>query len=163
MKYLVILLALAYSNTAQADNMPTPAPIATALTAALTLRLLPEYLPCEFQGNRYACYSLDQQKQLLLLEANAKAWQQQAAAGALALRDRSVEITLLYEQLRLSLSNEQLSKEFLAKQTKELNKTIKEKNDWRAEAETPVIWPYIIGGVIGVLGLGFGVGASLFN
>ena len=161
MKYLVILLALAWSPTVQAENVPMPAPVVAALDTALTLRLLPEYLPCEFKGARYACYSLDQQKQLLLLEANAKAWQEQTVAGSLALRDRSAEITLLYEQLRLSLQNEQLSKEFLAKQTKELNKAIKEKNDWRAEAETPVIWPYIVGGIIGVLGLGFGLGGAL--
>jgi len=161
MKSFVILLALAWSSTVQAENVPMPAPVAAALDTALTLRLLPEYLPCEFKGARYACYSLDQQKQLLLLEANAKAWQAQTVAGSLALRDRSAEVTLLYEQLRLSLQNEQLSKEFLAKQTKELNKAIKEKNDWRAEAETPVIWPYIVGGIIGVLGLGFGLGSGL--
>jgi hypothetical protein len=140
-----------------AENAPTP------LAAGLTLRLLPEYLSCEYQGVRYACYSLEQQKTLMALEANARTCSEQMTSANTALQLRTQELTLAAQQIDLVLRNELASKIFIDKQTSELNKAIKEKNDWRAEAETPVIWPYIIGGVIGVLGLGFGVGASLFN
>jgi hypothetical protein len=161
MKKYIILLCCFIPTIAAAENITTPVP--SPLVESLTLRLLPQYTPCEYNGARYACYSLEQQKTLMELEASAKTCTSQMTAANTALQLRADSLQLLAKQIELVLANELASKKFIEEQAKSLDKAIKEKNDWRAEAETPVIWPYVIGGVIGVLGLGFGVGASLFN
>lgn len=49
----------------------------------------------------------------------------------------------------------------LAELTEQLNTEIEEKNRWRAEAETPDVWPLLIGGVVALLGVGLAVGVMV--
>ena len=132
---------------------------ATVFAEPPALRLLPEYTPCTDNGVRYACYTLEQQKALLALEINAQTWQKQLHLTQDALTSRTQERNLVYEQLKLADANGVLAARRIDVLTTQLNNEITQKNSWRAKAEEPVIWPYLIGGVVGILGLGFGIGA----
>ncbi len=154
MKYLLFVMCLSYATVAHgAPEIVTPDEI--------TVRLLPAYTPCSENGIRYACYSLEQQKMLLSLESDAQTWQTKLRLTETALTETLKERDLVYAQLKLTEANEDLSVKRIKVLTDQLNTDIKEKNDWRAKAESPVVWPYVIGGVVGLLGLGFGLGAVL--
>lgn len=162
----LIFVILSFTTQCYAENAPTNMPKDStdeSIAAFLGQRLLPEYLPCTYNNERYACYNKDQQQELLKLEVNARTWGIQANSYKLALQSKYLEANLINAQLTLITESLTVATQLVDRQAKELDQAIKEKNDWRAEAETPVIWPYIVGGIVGVLGLGFGLGASLFN
>lgn len=51
--------------------------------------------------------------------------------------------------------------EQVAALTAQLEHEIDQKNQYRAQAESTDYWPYVVGGIVGVLGVGFGVGALI--
>jgi hypothetical protein len=154
LKYTVLLVGLLLAAPVHAAPILAP-------PEESTVRLLPEYTPCSENGVRYACYSLEQQKMLLKLELDAQAWKTELRLTKDALGELVLERGLVYEQLKLTEANMLLASKHIDELTTQLNSEIKQKNDWRSKAETPVIWPYLVGGIVGVLGLGFGLGAVL--
>jgi predicted RNase H-like nuclease (RuvC/YqgF family) len=126
------------------------------------LRLLPEYTPCVVSGVRYACYTAEQQAQLNALEITAR--------GLRAQLRISEELRVDLDRLILNLQQQQTQRDeiitLLRAQIEELNRHLMEeieaKNRYRAEAESgPDTWPLWVGGIVGLLGLGFGVGAAI--
>jgi hypothetical protein len=168
MKFFILAISFLLAAPALAapelSQLPAPSPYTgDGVTGAFKVRLLPEYTPCSENGVRYACYSLEQQKELLKLELDLKNWQAQAYYLTNAITERSTEFKLVYAQLQLTNANEVIAMRRVDVLTQQLNEEIKAKNDWRAKAETPTIWPYLVGSVVGVLGLGVGLGALAFH
>lgn len=161
LKLLTVLIINFITLTAYA--LPAAVPIASEAPGLPQIDgiRLPEYTPCSENNVRYACYSLEQQKQLLVLEANAHTWQAQLYLLNAALVNKTRELKLVTEQLKITEDSVTRSVQHVDTLTKQLNDAINDKNNWRAKAEAPVVWPYVIGGVIGILGLGFGLGAAI--
>lgn len=153
---LLTLIILLNTAVCYADG-----PIESSVSGILNERLLPEYLPCTYENQRYACYSLEQQRELLKLEVSAKTWFTEISVLKRVIESKYLETRLTEAQLQLANENLTITTQLVDRQAKQLDQAIKEKNDWRAKAETPVIWPYVVGGVVGVLGVGFGIGAWL--
>jgi hypothetical protein len=68
------------------------------------------------------------------------------------------EVANLEKQLAATTDNEKLCRTDLKTNTNALLKSIEEKNTWRAKAETPTIWPYLVGGSLGLIGLSLALG-----
>lgn len=119
-------------------------------------RLLPQWTRC-MEG--YACYDFEQAQELLLMEQEALMWHAELAETQQVLVifeeltvNLELQVSSLLEALRLrDTQNEEL--------TLQLNEEIKEKNRFRAEAETPTVWPLLVGGILAVLGAAVGIGA----
>jgi hypothetical protein len=138
----------------------TPAAVA-AQDAPLELRLLPEYTPCVVNNVRFACFTAPQVAMLNALEALAQGTQRQLRI--------SEDLRLQLDQLVINLQAQLVDHETIdtanqariAELTAQLEHEIEQKNQYRAQAESVDYWPYVIGGAIGILGVGFGVGALL--
>lgn len=126
-------------------------------------RLLPEYFPCTVNGTRYACYNQDQQVQLNILEKKAKYWHSQWRLSE-QLRLNLTELNVAIEE-QLQLQREALSdyKERNDQLLRQLYEQIELKNKYRAEADSIDVWPLLIGGALGLLGVGLGVGIWVAN
>lgn len=148
MRWIVITAIITLiSNTAAADPPE--------------LRLLPEYMPCEVAGVRYACYTADQQIVLNQLELQAEHWRQQVAIHNQLSLDMEQLITVLGEEndaLRSSNSAFEARVESLLTQ---LEEEITAKNRYRAEAESTDVWPLVVGGTLGLVGVGVALGVLL--
>jgi parvulin-like peptidyl-prolyl isomerase len=125
------------------------------------LRLLPEYTPCTVSGARYACFTADQVAQLNALEAQAQGWEHQLHLSETLRLQLDQLVINLQAQVALHQSIDDANEARIQELTTQLGHEIEQKNQYRAQAESTDYWPYIIGGAIGVLGVGFGVGALL--
>lgn len=128
---------------------------------AQELRLLPEYTPCTYEGARYACYDFESQKKLNLLEKRALTWKIQRVSADKLVLVLSKRIDNLNQQLKATDEMIQIQSDYAQDNRAQLLKEIKLKNDWRAKAEKVNIWPWVIGGTLGLLGLGLGLGVFL--
>lgn len=119
-------------------------------------RLLPQWTRCMPD---YACYGFEEAQELLLMEQEALMWRREL--------EESRQLLAIYNELTVNLELQVTSLltalELRDRQneevTSQLNEEIAEKNRFRAEAETPTVWPLLVGGIIGVLGAAFGIGA----
>jgi len=133
----------------------------SAPTDAVELRLLPEYTPCTVTGVRYACFTADQVAMLNALEVLAHGTQRQLRLS----EDLRLELDRLVINLQVQLDDyrriDTVLTEQVAALTAQLEHEIDQKNQYRAQAESTDYWPYVVGGIVGVLGVGFGVGALI--
>ena len=150
LRSLICLSILLFASTGLAQST-TPSP-------ELTLRLLPEYIPCTYKSERYACYTAEQQQALNLLGANAHNWKLQTDQFQLLITTQKTQIANLEKQVTLAEANDSLGRAHNKKLTDQLLVEIKKKNDWRAKAETPVVWPYLIGGSMAAIAVGVALG-----
>lgn len=121
-------------------------------------RLLPQYVECNSGGTRYACYTLDQQIQLNLLEENTIHVRTQLTDVA---RQHQI-VAEIAHNLELQLAEfEGIDREQqrrISDLMRQLATEIEAKNQYRMEAESTDWWPLILGGVVGIVGVGLGVG-----
>ncbi len=156
-----LCLLLAPAVSAAQPTQPEAAPTTATVLDTPELRLLPEYTPCVVAGVRFACFTAAQVSQLNALEALAQGYE-------IRLRI-SEDLRLQLDQLILNLQAQIVDLQSIdaanvarmAELTTQLEHEIEQKNQYRAQAESTDWWPYVVGGVIGVLGVGFGVGALI--
>lgn len=118
-------------------------------------RLLPQWTRCH---EDYACFTLEQTRELLLLEQRARRWHDE-----LELR---LELEARHEELLIGLRAQVVELETaldlretrILELTESLNTALEEKNQWRAEAETPDVWPLVVGGSLALIAVGLGIG-----
>lgn len=134
---------------------------ATARADDTRVRLLPQYTECTHTGERYACYTFDQQLQLNRLEEQALHWHRQMQIALQQYTLTSRLVNNLERQLAEAHSVEELQSERISHLTNQLYLEIEAKNQYRAEAESTDWWPLIIGGAVGILGIGLGLGLYL--
>jgi len=127
------------------------------------LRLLPEYTPCVVNTVRYACYTAEQQAALNALEAQAQGWERQLRLSEGMRLQLDALVVNLQAQVTEYQALDRERAEHIANIQRQLEAAITEKNDWRARAESTDPWPIIIGAAVGVLGVGFGIGALVLR
>jgi hypothetical protein len=157
---LLILWLWAAPALAQDDTTPTVTPETDEATE-LAERLLPEFRPCTVDGERFACYTAEQQLQLNVLEENARTWRNQLLITTQLHLDQAALVVNLTAQLseeREIVTAERARNEAL---TAQLMEEIEEKNRYRAEADSTDWWPLLVGGVVGLLGAGVAIGVAI--
>jgi len=160
---LVLLPAAAAAQPAPSSSTTAPAPTTQTPTTldVPQLRLLPEYTPCTVAGVRYACFTADQVAMLNALEAHAHGLEQQLHVSE-DLRLQLDQLVLnLHAQIADYVTLDTASTARIQELTTQLEHEIDQKNQYRAQAESTDYWPYIVGAAVGILGLGFGVGALI--
>lgn len=161
---LALVLLGCFAATAQAREPSTPT-VELEEMPTLTLELnelrLPQYIECTSKGVRYACYTKEQQKKLLAIEMQANNWSRQLVGFIVVHAAESKEIVLLDTQVKIAQENDKAGRVRNRELTTQIMKEIEQKNNWRAKAETPVIWPYVIGGVALAVAGGLVAGAAL--
>lgn len=164
MKALILAMSLlAITTPAKAREISVPEVPQLRLDLRFEQLTLPKYTECVHESERMACYSLHDQVQVLKVEAYAQSLFTRNALLEAAYEAQAHQLVLLDGQLSLAENNDALGRAHSERLTQELMDTIKKKNDWRAKAEEPVVWPYIVGGGALLLGLGVGAGAFLAN
>jgi len=128
---------------------------------AQNLRLLPEYVPCTYKGIRYACYDFDQQKQLNLLEKEALTYKSQVGSEKRIVKLHEDEVANLRKQLAEADKSIKMLVDHVADLKKDILKEIEDKNEWRAKAEKPRLFPWIFGGSMLAVALGLVAGTFL--
>lgn len=127
------------------------------------LRLLPEYTPCVVNGERFACFTAAQVAMLNALEAHAHGLEQQLRlSDGLRLQLDQLVINL-HAQIADYVTLDTAHTARIQELTTQLEHEIDQKNQYRAQAESTDYWPYIVGAAVGILGLGFGVGALVIR
>lgn len=121
-------------------------------------RLLPQWRECLIEGERHACFNLEDTRALLVLETKAISWkkrislykeQQLRFEQVVAYKDK--EIKELEKKIKLYKGHtEELSEQLLDE--------VEKKNEYRAKADSSPIWPWLVAGLLATLSAGFGVG-----
>ena len=151
---LLAVLCTVFSAAALADETPS-----TNETPSTESRLLPPWTMRECAGAQYACYDLEGARALLVLEENARHWRIEA--------EDQHQLVIQLDELVLNLKQQiALKDEIIETQSgrvnelvTQVNTEIAEKNKWRAEAETTDVWPLVVGGSVGLIGVGLIIGA----
>jgi len=122
--------------------------------ADLPLRLIPEYVPCIFEGREFACFTRDQTIELFTLEVQAKYWHANWREKLSVLDEKNIQIDNLNERLKLYDNITVEDNKFIDDLMKDFVKTTKDRNEWRAKAENPPKWPLWVGVTAFTLGAG---------
>jgi hypothetical protein len=155
-----LLLAVAFwCVPAVAQAQPTTA----ATLDVPELRLLPEYTPCTVAGVRFACFTADQVAQLNALEARAHGLEEQLHLSENLRLELDQLVINLHAQIADYVVIDTASTARILELTTQLGHEIDQKNQYRVQAESTDYWPYVVGAVVGILGVGFGVGAAVLR
>lgn len=151
-----LVLCLLLANNAQAQTnaelfqlKPLPA------------RLIPEYSPCTYQNSRFACFTAEQMVELNTLEIQARYWHDQWEDYTSLLAVKEAELLKTQEQISIHLDMERQDRDQINVLNNRLSDEIEAKNEWRAKAENPPIWPLWVGGTTVMLSAGFVLGCLI--
>lgn len=108
---------------------------------------------------QYGCYDQDGTRALLVFEENARHWKAELDSEI----ELNVNLNALVLNLEAQLAGEreitQMQGTRIAELNTQLEEEITQKNKYRAEADTVSVWPWVIGGSVGLLGVGIAIGA----
>lgn len=127
----------------------------TGVAQEPTERRLPQWIRCH---EDYACFTLEQTQELLVLEQRllqAEASYTLEHGLTLHLEELNTNLTTQSTELQAALDLRALRIQEL---TEQLFSEIAQKNEWRAKAETPTVWPLVVGGVLALLAVGLAAG-----
>jgi hypothetical protein len=121
-------------------------------------RLIPAWQECLVDGQRYACFDLEDTRALLVLETKARSWQRQIGF----LREQRDSLTLIVNIKEDQIKDLNSTLELYVKRNEELTnqllEEIEKKNEYKAKAESSPFLPWLIGGLVLALGAAFGAG-----
>jgi hypothetical protein len=148
-KISIVVLTLLITNSVKAQEAELSFDI-----EELPNRLLPDYIPCTYKGERYACFNSEQMVALNMLELKARYWHTQWDNYAHWVSTGQAELENAQEQLDVQRDMARLDADRVNAMTDELIGEIELKNKWRSKAENPPKWPLWLGGSFAVLGFG---------
>lgn len=108
-----------------------------------------------------ACYNEQGAQALLILEQQALRWRARVATDDEIQLHLNEQIISLNAQIASYERELEFGRTRMAELTAQLMSEIEQKNNWRARAESPVIWPYLLGGGLALVAIGAIVGAVI--
>jgi len=123
-------------------------------TTPLPARLIPEYIPCEFQKKQYACFDENQVVELFALEIRAMYWHKNWRNSIRLLSIKETQLVNLNKRLEIYDGISNRDDAFIIKLTEDFITLSNEKNKYQVLAENPPTWPLWVGGTSLAVGLG---------
>jgi len=139
-----LVALLAFSNAAFAEDNP----------AELRGRLIPEYTPCEFEKQRYACFDEQQVLELYTLEVQAKDWYRKWHLYEELSIVQDTQLKLQLEQLDRWTTMNERSQAYSESCTDQNTRLTMANSELAVEIEHPPRWPLWLGGALTAFGLG---------